>query len=111
MPKLMGEVNGVKIFHGLPGEPEPTQGFRIGKSGIMPSTNGLLLVPRGTIPGQPPVRKPKIVLASEEEQERRAKICGGCADYVPTTEICKKCGCGLKYKTLDKAAKCPADKW
>ena len=48
---------------------------------------------------------------TEEDAEKRFKICKACPELVKLTSQCKKCGCFMKSKTTLEAARCPLSKW
>lgn len=49
--------------------------------------------------------------ASDEEQNKRAEICGACPDLIADSYQCGKCGCFLKYKIGWATNRCPVGKW
>jgi hypothetical protein len=58
-----------------------------------------------------------VIMAPVEVAKTRWDICFDCEYFLkePENSIipyrCKKCGCGMKFKTRVAAAKCPIDKW
>ena len=48
---------------------------------------------------------------TEEDAEKRFKICKSCPELVKLTSQCKKCGCFMPAKTKLKNATCPIGKW
>lgn len=49
--------------------------------------------------------------ASDEEQVKRAELCGECPALDPDKYKCMECGCNLKYKLKWVTSKCPLGKW
>ena len=49
--------------------------------------------------------------ASEEVQNERLSICGGCEYYIAEQHRCGKCGCPLAGKTKWASSTCPIGKW
>ena len=54
---------------------------------------------------------PNTEYATEEEAERRFKICDYCPELISLTKQCKKCGCLMHLKTKLEKATCPLGKW
>lgn len=52
-----------------------------------------------------------VLLASEEEKEKRFDICVTCEFLMVKQSRCLKCGCYMNLKTRLKASKCPIGKW
>jgi len=55
----------------------------------------------------------KAVRVSEEEQNKRLAICktNQCGQYDSVKNVCKICGCLLKFKTMLATEKCPKGFW
>ena len=51
------------------------------------------------------------IYCSEEVRLERRKICGECEHRDPSTDMCNKCGCALRFKTTFATTHCPLDKW
>jgi len=52
-----------------------------------------------------------VLLASEEEKEKRFETCLNCEFLMHKQSRCLKCGCYMNLKTRLKASKCPIGKW
>lgn len=52
-----------------------------------------------------------VILASQEEMEKRFSICLGCEFLIAEHSRCLKCGCFMNMKTRLKVSKCPVNKW
>lgn len=52
-----------------------------------------------------------VLLASEEEREKRFDICVACEFLMHKQSRCLKCGCYMNLKTRLKVSKCPIGKW
>ena len=51
------------------------------------------------------------VAVSQEEQDRRLAICGGCEQFDPQQGRCRKCGCVGRWKSQLATEQCPLGKW
>jgi len=49
--------------------------------------------------------------ATEEEAQRRYKICTECPELLKVTKQCKMCGCFMKLKVKLEESRCPIGKW
>lgn len=52
-----------------------------------------------------------VLLASQEEMEKRFNLCVACEYLIPEQSRCIKCGCYMNMKTRLQASKCPINKW
>jgi len=48
---------------------------------------------------------------TEEEQDKRMKLCESCDRFLIDQIQCSACGCFMKVKTKFKSALCPLGKW
>lgn len=51
------------------------------------------------------------ILADDEEQKIRYKICEECEFFNSISSRCKKCGCFMKIKTRLDSSKCAMGYW
>ena len=52
-----------------------------------------------------------VILASQEEMEKRFSMCLACEFLIAEHSRCLKCGCFMNMKTRLKVSKCPIGKW
>lgn len=51
------------------------------------------------------------VFATDKLQQQRLDICRDCENWVPNSNRCTKCGCGMNDKVKFIASDCPIGKW
>jgi len=51
------------------------------------------------------------MLIDTKMKEWRQGVCRSCEQYIPLTDMCKKCGCIITLKSRFKKALCPLHKW
>lgn len=53
----------------------------------------------------------KLIGRNRELAERRLKICATCIFFIPSTLVCRRCGCPMEAKGTLERKKCPLGKW
>lgn len=57
------------------------------------------------------IKDNKRVMVEPTEANRRFDMCKQCDLFIESKQMCSKCGCFMKYKTMLLTEKCPIDKW
>lgn len=52
-----------------------------------------------------------VLLAEEDEVNKRIEICKACEFFMRHQDRCSKCGCYMNIKARLKVSKCPVSKW